>query len=134
MSASDHLSPSQHGKHEPTPLENWNKYKTKGEKDAERFRGYAQEITQNGGNPDALSSPYGDPYEHETSEAQPTITFDPSDPRWKKGMRIAGPYSGKKYTMAEARPDLYKTDKDYYDSDDRTLEDSYKGIDPADMQ
>ena len=68
----------------PTPLENWNRYKTQKEKDTERFRGYAQEITQNGGNTDALASPYGDPDEYESSETQPTITFDSNDPRWKK--------------------------------------------------
>jgi hypothetical protein len=49
----------------PTPLENWNRYKTQAEKDKDRFRGYAQEITQSGGNPDALSSPYLDPYDYE---------------------------------------------------------------------
>lgn len=52
-----------HGGHEPTPLQNWNKYKTQKEKDSERFRGYADEITKTGGNPDALGSPYLDPYD-----------------------------------------------------------------------
>ena len=52
-----------HGGHEPTPLQNWNKYKTSTEKEQERTRTIENEVRQKGGNVDALSSPYLDPYD-----------------------------------------------------------------------
>lgn len=42
-----------------------------------------------------------------------------------KGIRMPGPYTGNKFMMAEAR--------DYNDSEDDTMEQAYKGIDPAEM-
>ena len=50
-----------------------------------------------------------------------------------KGFRMQGPYSGNKYTMAEIHPELYNDidDSEYRDSDRE--DQSYKGIDPAEM-
>ena len=62
----------------PTPLENWNRYKTQKEKDTERFRGYANEIIKNGGNPDVLGNPYADPYDGSTTPSSL------SDPAWEQ--------------------------------------------------
>jgi hypothetical protein len=84
MSASDHLNPAQHPKREPTPLENWNKYKTQKEKDDERFRGYEQEIVARGGNPASLFSPYIDESDFSGDDWRDTITVDINDPSWKR--------------------------------------------------
>lgn len=66
-----------HGGHEPTPLENWNRYKTRAEKSKERDRAIENEVRANGGNVNGLASPYLDPYDYEEpDQSWRTITID----------------------------------------------------------
>lgn len=85
-----------------TPLENWNKYKTQKEKDDERFRGYANEIIKNGGNPNALGSPYLDPYDGSTTPSSL------SDPAWEQ-------YEDDHHQMIEKGNEPETEHGDYYE-------------------
>jgi hypothetical protein len=96
----------------PTPLENWNRYKTQGEKDKERFRGYADEIIKNGGNPDALGHPSLDPYDGFKTPSSL------NDPAWEK-------YEDDHHAMIEKGNEPEIEHGDYYErqiSDDARRE------------
>ena len=67
-----------HGGHQPTPLQNWNRYKTSGEKSKEYARKVENEVRANGGNPDVLGNPYADPYDGSTTPSSL------NDPAWEK--------------------------------------------------
>ena len=67
-----------HGGHQPTPLQNWNKYKTRSENSKEYARNVENEVRSNGGNPDVLGDPYADPYDGSTYPSSL------SDPAWEK--------------------------------------------------
>ena len=62
----------------PTPLENWNRYKTSGEKSKEYARNVENEVRANGGNPAVLGNPYADPYDGSTTPSSL------SDPAWEQ--------------------------------------------------
>ena len=101
-----------HGGHQPTPLQNWNRYKTSGEKFKEYSRKVENEVRANGGNPDVLGNPYADPYDGST------IPSGLNNPAWEQ-------YEDDHHAMIEKGNEPEIEHGDYYErqiSDDARRE------------